>query len=78
MRLFSDHLRFDAWNWRGRYHRRIDLDDVLQVDVTGAGRLLVWLTNGESIRLRLHEAAAWKQAIEQHRGARRPGPRHPV
>ena len=75
LRLFPDHLRLEGWHWQGRYLRRIDLDDILQVDITGTGRLLVWLTRGETIRLRLHDAAAWKRAIDHHRGAHAtPGP----
>lgn len=67
VRLYEDHLVLDGWHWRGRYCRRLALGRILQVDITSTGRLLIWLTTGETIRLRLDEAEAWKQAIENYR-----------
>lgn len=67
VRLFPDGLVLDGWRWNGRFRRQIALDRILQVDVTSTGRLLIWLTTGETIRLRLDEAEAWKQAIEKYR-----------
>lgn len=67
VRLFPDDLVLEGWQWRGRYHRQIALSRILQIDVTSTGRLLLWLTTGETIRLRVDEAEAWKQAIEAQR-----------
>lgn len=69
IRLFTDALVLEGWQWRGRFCRRVPLADVLQVDVTSNGRLLIWMRSGEAIRLRLSEAWAWKQAIEHEREA---------
>ena len=63
-RLYPDWLDLTGWYWRGRYHRRVPLNHLLQVDVTGSGHLLLWLASGEAIRLRLADAAAWKEAID--------------
>ncbi len=73
VRLFPDGLVLEGWRWNGRYRRRIALRRILQVDVTSTGRLLIWLTNGETIRLRLDAAEAWRQAIERYRDDPRAG-----
>lgn len=65
VRLFPDALVLEGWHWRGRFRRYVPLRDILQVDVTSTGRLLIWLTSGETIRLRLDAAEAWKKAIER-------------
>ena len=69
VRLFPGRLVLDGWHWRGRFRRQITLAHILQVDVTSTGRLILWLTSGETIRLRLDDAGAWKQAIERYQGA---------
>ena len=70
VRLYPGLLVLDGWHWHGRFCRQIPLGHILQVDVTSTGRLIFWLSSGETIRLRLDDAAAWKQAIERYQGAR--------
>lgn len=65
MRLYPGLLVLDGWQWHGRFRRQIPLGHILQVDVTSAGRLIFWLSSGETIRLRLDDALAWKKAIER-------------
>ena len=70
VQLFEDRLDFGGWHLRGRYHRQIPLKRILQVEVTAGGRLLVWLHNGESLRLRVDDPEQWKRDIEHYRVAR--------
>jgi len=70
VRLFPDALVLEGWHWRGRFRRRFPLRNILQVDVTSTGRLLIWTRSGETLRLRLTEALAWKQAIESYQTSR--------
>lgn len=68
--LFFPRARLDAagllltgWHWRGRYNRRLPLDRILQADALDDNGLLLWLTNGETIRLRIDRAHQWKERI---------------
>lgn len=65
VQLFPDRLILSGWRWRGRYRRQIPLKAILQVDVTSTGWLLIWLTSGETVRLRLEAPEAWKWALER-------------
>ena len=65
VRLYPDRLELSGWQMRGRYFRRILLQQVLQSDATTADSLLLWLSDGETVRLRVKEALRWKRAIEQ-------------
>jgi len=38
---------------------------ILQVDALENDRLVLWLFNGETVRLRLRRARPWKEAIEK-------------
>jgi len=66
VRLFPRYLLLEGWHWRGRYRQHVALEDILQVDVTSTGRLLIWLTTGETLRLRLDDAIAWRRAIKPY------------
>lgn len=66
-RLGTAHLDLSGWHLRGRYRRRILLDQILHVDVVGDDGLLLWLVNGETVRLHIERAQRWREAI----GARR-------
>ncbi len=66
--LLADHLELNGWHRRGRYARRIPLTHILQADVQEHDGLLLWLADGETIRLRIDRAAAWKAAIEARTG----------
>jgi len=65
VRLYPDRLELSGWQMKGRYHRRIPLQQVLQADALNADSLLLWLSNGETVRLRVEGALRWKQAIGQ-------------
>ena len=62
-RLLSDSLLLTGWYWRGRYRRHIALDRILHADVR-AEELILWLFDGETLRLRIDDPAAWKAAID--------------
>ena len=65
VRLYGDRLELSGWHTRGRYLRRIPLQHVLQVDAPDADSLILWLSDGKTLRLRVREAPRWKRAIEQ-------------
>ena len=60
--LDEDHLTLTGWTWRGRYRRRILLRRILHVDAQ-ADDLILWLFDGETLRLRINRSAAWKAAL---------------
>lgn len=64
-RLQDDAIVLAGWQLTGRYRRRIPLHKITQVDVPGSNRLLLWLTSGRTVQLRLPEAARWKRAIRR-------------
>lgn len=68
-RLYADHVELSGWRLRGRYRRRIPLGHILQVDVPNAEELLLWLANGQTLRLGIPHARAWRDtmAAEQTR-----------
>jgi len=63
-RLYSDRLELSGWRFSGRFHRRIPLRSVLQVDAVNDSVLVIWLSVGETIRLRVNQASSWKTHIE--------------
>jgi hypothetical protein len=65
VRLYKDRLELSGWQMQGRYVRQIPLQQVLQADALNAESLLLWLSNGETVRLRVEEALEWKRAIGQ-------------
>ena len=66
-RLGAVHLDLLGWRLRGRYRRRILLDQILHVDVVGNEGLLLWLVNGETVRLHIKRARRWREEIEARR-----------
>ena len=65
VRLYEDRLELSGWQMHGRFVRRIPLHQVLQADVLKADSLLLWLSSGETVRLRVEGALRWKRAIGQ-------------
>lgn len=61
--LEADALVLTGWTLTGRYRRRIPLDRIVEVDVPAADCLLLWLTSGRTVRLRLPRAEEWRDAI---------------
>lgn len=70
MRLESDSVVLVGWRLTGRYRRRIPLDRITYVDVPAADKLLLWLTSGRTVRLRIDSALFWKDAIQAHQDER--------
>ncbi|HMB93892.1 MAG TPA: hypothetical protein VKP65_23785 [Rhodothermales bacterium] len=68
-RLLADALVLTGWHWRGRYRRHIALDRILHADVRDNG-LILWLFDGETLRLRVEHPAQWKAEIEAALGQR--------
>lgn len=62
-RLYADRLELTGWRLWRRYRRCISLYHVLQVDATSADRLLLWMANGQTLRLCIDDAQQWQEAI---------------
>ncbi len=62
--LEDAHLTLTGWTWRGRYRRRIPLRRILHVDARGDDELILWLFDGETLRLRMRHARAWKARLD--------------
>lgn len=63
--LSPTHLTLIGWTWRGRYRRQIAITRILHVDARQADELILWLFDGETVRLRLNQAHRWKAEIER-------------
>ncbi len=61
--LDEDHLALTGWTWHGRYQRQIPLDRNQHADARVNDELVLWLFNGEALRLRINRSAAWKAAL---------------
>ena len=63
VRLFADRIELSGWHRHGRYRQEIALRQILQADVSREGGLLLWLSNGKTLRLQVPEAQRWKEMI---------------
>lgn len=63
VRLFEDRLELTGWRLWERYRRRIPLHRILQVDVPNENCLLLWMADGQTVRLRIDNAQRWQQVI---------------
>ena len=70
-RLFADRIELSGWHLRGRYRREVALRRILQADVSREGDLLLWLSNGKTLRLRVRLPQRWKAMIEARAQAER-------
>lgn len=65
-RLHADRIELSGWLLGGRYLCRIPLERVLQVDAANDRSLVIWLSTGETLRIRIRRALRWKREIEEH------------
>lgn len=63
LHLYPDRLELSGWRWFGRYRRPIPFRRILQVDTTN-GALVVWLMDGQALRLSVEDAAGWREAVD--------------
>ncbi len=61
--LVDDYLELTGWQGLRRYHRRIQRTHILHVDVHPPDGLILWLHDGETIRLTVPEPTRWQQAL---------------
>lgn len=61
--LYDDRLELTGWRLTGRYRRCILLRRILQADVPSANCLLLWMADGQTLRLRIDDARRWQQVI---------------
>jgi len=64
-RLFADRLELSGWHLHGRYRRALLIRHILQVDALENDRLVLWLSSGETVRIRIRRARQWKAALEK-------------
>ena len=68
-RLYRNCLTLSGWRLGGRslrkYRREIPIPQIVQVDVTDKDQLLIWLSSGETLRLKVVDARAWKKEIDK-------------
>lgn len=72
VRLYPDRLELTGWHLRGPYRRRIPLRQILQADAMSQDNLLLWLSDGETVRLHLGRAPQWQAAIALQQRRLRP------
>ena len=63
VRLGADALTLTGWTWHGRYRRCIPFDRILHVDARSPDELILWLFDGEALRLCVHQAGRWKTTL---------------
>lgn len=68
-RLFADRLELTGWHLWRRYRRNIRIQHILQVDALERDRMVLWLANGETVRIRIRQSGLWKAAIEKQKGS---------
>jgi hypothetical protein len=61
--LTEAHLDLSGWQLSGRYRRTISLDRIVHVDLKGSKELVLWLVDGEVVRLRINNADVWKREL---------------
>lgn len=65
-RLFADRVEFSGRMGLRRYHRLIDLADVLYAVPRGDGGLLLQLRGGQVFFFAVDDPVAWQRGIEDH------------
>lgn len=65
--LYEDRLELRGWSLQGRYRRVIALTRIQHVDVLASDGIGLWCTSGETLRLRLKDAAGWKRRLLRQR-----------
>ena len=65
VRLFAERLELTGWHMQGRYRRDILIQHILQIDALGTDSLVLWLSSGETVRIRIRRARQWKEAVEK-------------
>ena len=65
--LSGNELSLTGWHFGGRYNRVIPTDKIVHVDAKGSQGLVLWLVDGEVIRLRIGNVEAWRQALTRKR-----------
>jgi hypothetical protein len=69
--LYRDRLELCGWTLRGRYRRAIALMHIRHVDVLATDVAGLWCVGGETLRLRLRDAASWKRRLMRQRAVHR-------
>lgn len=62
-RLFEDRLELSGWKFFSHYRRTIPLDRIVHVDLKNKKELVLWLVDGEAVRLRISDAEIWQREL---------------
>jgi len=65
--LYADRLELRGWSLQGRYRHVIMLARIQHIDVLASDGIGLWCTSGETLRLRLRDAARWKRQLLRQR-----------
>jgi hypothetical protein len=55
LRLNNDRLELSGWSWSGHFVRQIPRCQISQALPLGSGKLFLWLSDGEMLRLRISD-----------------------
>jgi len=69
--LYRDRLELRGWTLHGRYCRAIALVHIRHVDVLANDIVGLWCVGGETLRLRLRDAAEWKRRLMRQQAVHR-------
>jgi len=62
-RLSAEELELAGWQGVRRYRRKIHRADIVHVDVLPPNGLVLWLQDGQTIRLSVPEPQNWERAL---------------
>ena len=65
--LNETHMELTGWQGLRQYRRRMPIKHILHVDVEPPDGLILWLHDGETLRLTVREPGRLKTAIEAGR-----------
>jgi hypothetical protein len=71
--LYRGRLELRGWTLRGRYRHVIALAHIRHVDVLANDVVGLWCVGGETVRLRLRDAAEWKRRLMRQQDVHRAG-----
>jgi hypothetical protein len=67
MTLSDEQIELSGWGWRGRHHRVMRLDEIVEVQWwtgEGSANLALRLQDGAHVELQVEAAGLWKHRIQ--------------
>lgn len=66
-KLVRDRLLLTGWHFRGRYSREIPIAQIVHVDAKDGHGLVLWLVDGEVVRIKIDHPEIWRAALSRKR-----------